>query len=510
MEPPSPVPDPALAPLEAPSPEQSVADIKRSSARGGVITMLSQGAGIVLQLSSTIVLARLLRPAEYGVIAMVAAVTAFAGLFRDLGLSASTIQRDKISGQQLSTLYWVNVTIGTLLTAVTAASAPLVAWFYGRPDLVPVTIALAFTFVIGSFGTQQSALLNRRMQFGRLAIATLSGAFLSVVLSILLAFQGQSYWSLVWGNLAGATTTSILLNVLSGWLPGGAVRGSGLRSMLAFGANITAFDLVNYFQRNLDNILIGRFAGANALGLYSRAYALLMFPVQNIRGPINAVAFPALSRLQNRPAEFRAYYLSTTRLIAFLSMPLTAFFFVTSHAIIWIGLGPEWLRASSIFSYLAIAAFIQPASGLGGSLLLARGDSRRYFQCGLFNAAVLSLSFVVGLPWGPEGVALAYAIGNYVVLYPWLRWAFQGSPVTFGSFVAVCAWPATVSVGAAAAVVLSRWFFLPGSAWSELLVAAVVFAMVVLPPLFLTSGGRAQLTLLRNLIAQLRSRNATG
>ncbi|HVF70734.1 MAG TPA: lipopolysaccharide biosynthesis protein [Chthoniobacterales bacterium] len=510
MEPPSPVPDPALAPLETPSPEQSVANIKRSSARGGAITMVSQGAAIILQLTSTMVLARLLGPAEYGVIAMVAAVTAFAGLFRDLGLSASTIQRAQINNQQLSTLYWVNVTIGALLTGVTAASAPLVAWFYGRPELVPVTIALAFTFVLGSFGTQQSALLNRNMQFGRLAIATLSGAFLSVLVSIILAFQGQSYWSLVWGNLAGAALTSILLNVLSGWRPGAAVRGSGLRSMLAFGANITAFDLVNYFQRNLDNILIGRFAGANALGLYSRAYALLMFPVQNIRGPINAVAFPALSRLQDRPAEFRAYYLSTTRLIAFLSMPLTAFLFVTSDAIIRIGLGPEWLRASSIFSYLAIAAFIQPASGLGGSLLLARGDSRRYFQCGLFNAAVLSLSFVVGLPWGPEGVALAYAVGNYVVLYPWLRWAFQGSPVTFGSFAAVCAWPATVSVIAAAVVFASRFFIRPGTAWLELLLAGVLFVIVVVPPLFLTAGGKAQVTLVRNLIAQLRSPNVAG
>jgi PST family polysaccharide transporter len=506
MTPLKPIPDPDAVPPDPANEEYSIADIKRSSARGGVVTILAQGAGLVIQLTSTIVLARLLLPSEYGIIAMVAAITAFAGLFRDLGLSASTIQRKQINEKQLSTLYWINVGVGAILTVVTAAMAPLVAWFYNRPELTAVTVALSFGFLIGSFGTQPGALLNRNMEFGRLATANLAGALLTVVVSIALALRGQGYWSLVIGSLGGALVTSVLLNLLSGWRPGLPTRGTGLRATLAYGANITAFDFVSYFHRNLDNILIGRVWGADALGLYSRAYALLMFPIQNVRAPINAVAFPAMSRLQDRPEELRAYYLSTTRLIAFVSMPLTAFLFVTSNPIIRITLGEEWVRAASIFSYLAVAAFIQPAAGLAGSLLLSQGHSRRYFACGFFNTVVLSVAFVAGLPWGPEGVALAYAIGNYIILYPWLREAFKGSAVNFGAFAAACAWPALVSVMATAVVILWQRWTVIHNPWLEVATAAAVFAIVILPQLFFTKGGRAQITLLRNVLAQLRAK----
>ena len=488
---------PPLIPSAVPSDQagelDDIARIKRQSVRGGAITFVAQGANVAIQLTSTVVLARLLSPADYGVMAMVMAITGFAGLFRDLGLSSSTIQKDTLSHEQLSTIYWINVGLGTLLTVVVATASPLVGLFYGRPELNLVTAVVSLNFLIGSFGTQAGALLTRNMQFGRLSVANLSGALLGLIVSTIMAVNGLSYWSLVAGSIAGTLLGSLLLNWLCGWRPGGAVRGAGVRSMLRYGANITAFDVVNYFQRNLDNILIGRFWGAGSLGLYSRAYALLMFPIQNVRGPINAVAFPAMSRLQHAPQQFRDYYLATTRLVALLSMPLTAFLFVTSEPVIIVALGPEWVNASPIFSFLALAAFVQPPSGLAGSLLLSRGDSRRYFQCGLFNMLVLSTTFVVGLPWGPVGVAIAYAVGNYVVLYPWLWWAFRGSPVSFRDFAAACSWPAAISVGAAVAAMLVQAMLTIGNSWLEIACAAAVFAAVTLPFLLFTRVGRAQL-----------------
>lgn len=483
--------------------------LKRQSIRGGTITLVSQGASVAIQLASTVVLARLLRPKDYGVIGMVMAITGFAGLFRDLGLSSATIQRDTLSHNQLSTLHWINVAMGAALTAVVAAAAPLVAWFYGRTELTAVTVCVSFNFIIGSFGTQPGALLNRQMRFGSIAAASLSGAVVSFVIAVGMASQGFSYWSLVVSGITGGAITTLMLNMLSGWRPGLAVRGSGVRSMLRYGVNITAFDIVNYFQRNLDNILIGRFWGADALGLYSRAYALLMFPIQNIRGPINSVAFPAMSRLRNRPDLFRTYYLSTTNLVALLSMPLTAFLFVASEQIITVTLGVQWLQASSIFSCLALAAFVQPAAGLAGTLLLTRGESRRYFRCGLFNAIVLSIAFVVGLPWGAVGVALAYAIGNYLVLYPWLRWAFQGSPVTFRDFVMSCAWPAWVSGLAVAAVSVSRVFWSINHPGLELIRVSTLFLVVILAMLRFTSGGRAHMALVARIRDQFRDAAST-
>ena len=470
-----------------------IASIKRQSIRGGAITFGTQGANIAIQLTSTLVLARLLKPADYGIIAMVTALTGFAGLFRDLGLSSSTIQRDKLTHEQLSTIYWINVALGVLLTAVVASLSPLVGWFYRRPELNLVTAVVSISFLIGSFGTQPGALLTRQMLFGRLAVAQLAGALAGLVVSIVLALNAFSYWSLVIGGISGSVITTLLLNSLCGWRPGVAVRGAGVRSMLKYGASITAFDFVNYFQRNLDNVLIGRFWGADPLGLYTRAYALLMFPIQNIRGPINAVAFPAMSRLQNQPDLLRAYYIRATSLLAFASMPVAALLFIISRPLIHLFLGPTWNGAAPIFSFLAIAAFIQPTSGLAGSLLLSTGRSRRYFECGLFNAIVLSASFVVGLPWGPVGVALSYAIANYIVLIPWLVWAFRDSPVGLPDFFRAILYPATAALSATAISVIAKLTLAYPSAIMELLAQSALFFTTFLLLISMHREGRAQL-----------------
>lgn len=469
------------------------AELKRKSVRGGAVTLVAQAAGVLIHLTSTVVLARLLGPEEYGVMAMVLAVTAFAGLFRDLGLSSATIQRDKLSHDQLSTLFWINVAAGTVLTLLVAAAAPLVAWFYQRPELSAVTLVLSLKFLIGSFSTQQSALLTRQMRFGRKAAATLSGSGVTLVLAVLLALNGFSYWSLVWGGLAGAVVTTLLLNGLSGWRPGWPVRGAGVRSMLKYGANLTGFELVNYFHRNLDNILIGRFWGADALGLYSRAYQLLMFPIQNLRGPLNAVAFPAMSRLQKQPELFRAYYRRVTALLAFATMPLTTFLLVTSATLIELALGPRWLGVVPLFAVLAITGFIQPVASLRGLVLLSTGQGRRYRNWGILNAICVSLGFGVGIAWGPMGVAVAYALVSYAILYPSLRYAFHGTPLQTRDFFGPVARPALASLVAGLGT-----FFLKQGFWFEqngLVLAAclAVFSLLYLALFLVLPGGAAEL-----------------
>jgi PST family polysaccharide transporter len=482
-----------------------LADLKHKSVRGGMVTFASQGAGVIIGLVSTVVLARLLSPADYGIMAMVVAVTAFAGLFRDLGLSSAAIQKHTLTNAQQSNLFWMNVALGTTLTVGLAAASPLVVWFYHKPEVLWVTVALSASFLIGSLATQSGALLVREMRFGQQAVAGISGALVSLSVSVTLALQGFRYWSLVWGPLAGGLTSTSLLFILSPFRPGLPSRGTGLKEMLKFGAHITAFDFVNYFSRNLDSILIGRYWGAGPLGLYSRAYALLMFPINNLRGPINAVAFPAMSRLQNQPEAFRAYYLRVTSLLALVSMPLTAFLFVASRPVIELLLGRQWLGVAPIFSCLAFAAFVQPASGLAGSLLLSLGQGRRYLQCGVFNTVILCASFIIGLPWGPFGVALAYAIANYIVLYPWLNWAFRNSPVSFRDFAGACAFPATVSLIAAALVSMLKPYVMEFPLISQLGVFSLTFLIVIAAAACLTASGRRHMTFLAALAGHFRN-----
>ncbi len=481
-----------------------LADLKHRSVRGGVVTVVSQGAVALIQLISTVVLARLLSPDDYGILAMVVAVTSFARLFGDLGLSHAAIQVGKLTNAQHSNLFWINVALGLALTISVAAVSPLVSRFYQKPEVLGVTVALSATFLIGSLAAQSGALLVRELRFGRKAVATVSDAVVNLAVAIPLAIAGFRVWSLVWGQLAGALTSASLLFLLSPFRPVLPSRGTGLKKLVKFGANVTAFDFVNYFHRNLDSILIGRYWGTGPLGLYSRAYALLMFPITNFRQPINAVAFPALSRLQDQPAAYRAYYVRVTSLLALFSMPLTAYLFVAAEPIIELVLGRQWLGVAPVFSCLALAAFIQPSSSFSGSLMLSLGQGRRYFLCGLFNTVILSGSFIIGLPWGPIGVALSYSIANYLVLYPSLTWALRDSPVSFRDFTEACAFPAAVSlIGGALASILKPHigeFALICKLGLLLSTFLVVFACAAL----LTTPGRRHVAALAALAKELR------
>jgi PST family polysaccharide transporter len=453
-------------------------ELKRKSLRGGSVTMISQGISFVINLSSTILLARLLSPLEFGAIAMVTALTGFAGLFRDLGLSAAAVQKKDLTNAQQSNLFWLNLAMGLILTLVVASASPLVGMFYGRPELMLLCLVSSLNFLIGSLTTQHSASMIRNMQFGRQATAMIGGNVLGLIATILMALKGMSYWSLVWGGMLGSICTSLMMARFSPLQIVRPQRGTHIKDMLRFGANVTAFDFVNYFARNTDNILIGRYAGADALGLYTRAYRLLMFPINSIRGPINAVAFPALSKLQDEPMAFRNYYLKITSVVAWLSMPLTAFLFVSSEALIEILLGSQWRGAAPIFSYLVVAAFIQPTSGLAGSLLISLGRTKRYLQCGLFNMSLIVLSFCIGIMWGATGVAVSYAIVNYVVLYPWLRWAFKESPVSIQDFLKACYLPAATSLATATASVIILNNFETKTLLLDIVIPAAIFILL--------------------------------
>ena len=480
-------------------------ELKRKSVRGAAMAVTGQIACSLIQLFSGIVLARMLSPQDYGIIAMVMIVTSFAALFGDMGLSAAAVRHEGLTHGQRSNFFWLNVLMGSLLTIIVAVASPLVAWFFHSPELLWATVALSTIFFITSFGSQHGALMVREMRFGQWATANISGAVCTMCMSIVLASIGLGYWALVGGALAGSACTTLMLTLLSPFRPGRPRKGSGVRELIKFGAHVTAFDFVNYFHRNLDNVLIGRFCGADMLGLYSRAYSLLMFPINNLRGPVNAVAYPAMSKLQHEPAAFRAYYRRTISLLATFSMPLTAFLFVAARPIIELLLGRHWIEVAPIFAWLALAGFVQPVSGMAGTVMLCLGKSRDYLRVGILTTALMSLSFVVGLKWGATGVALAYAIANYVILYPWISISFRGTPVSFRDFAASCAFPAAVSIIAGALAVAARNSLGEMGCVRELMVCAAGFALPLATTLLVTRQGRKTVAQLGALLKHLRS-----
>ena len=406
------------------------ADLKGRSVRGGAVTIAAQGVRFVLKMGSTVVLARLLTPQDFGLIAMVTAVTGFVVMFKDMGLSMATVQRAEVNHGQISTLFWINVVLSIGVMLVIAALAPAIAWFYGEPRLTWITLALASAFIFGGLTVQHQALLRRQMRFRTLALIGIIGMAAGIVAAIVAAWYGAGYWALVIGQLATAVAGAIAVWVACGWRPGLPVRRSGIREMLAFGGNLTGFNFLNYFTRNADNLLIGKFWGSGQLGLYSKAYSLLLFPIRQITWPIAAVAIPSLSRLQNDPEQYRRYYYRAINTIAFITMPLVAMLAALSDEIIKIVLGNQWTDAAIIFKVLAFAAFFQPIWSALGWIFVSLGQTKRMMRWGLAMVPLIVLSFVIGLPWGALGVATSYTVCYLsLILVPSFWYAFRYSPV---------------------------------------------------------------------------------
>lgn len=493
-----------LPAVAASAPGVDMADLKRKSVRGGAVTVASQGVSIGIQLTSTVVLARLLRPEDYGILAMVMAVTSFVGLFRDMGLSSAAIQRKELSNAQQNNLFWLNVALGTILMVLVATMAPLVVWFYGKPELKWVTVALSVGFLIGALGSQHNVTLVRNLQFGRQAAVSIATALTSLIVSISLAYAGYSYWALVWGSLAGSLLGLLILFILSPLRVGWYKKRVGTKSFLGFGANVTASSIILYFYRNLDNVLIGKFWGAQQLGIYSRAYSLLMLPINGIKGPIESVAFPSLSRLQEQPDEFRIFYRNMTRLLAMISMPFSAILFVSSEPLIELALGPGWSSVSSIFSVLAVVALVQPTVSLWGIMLLSRGLSSRLLRLSALNALVSGLGFACGLPWGGLGVAVGYLIAYYA-LTPFVLWvAFKDTPLSVRDFSNDIKRPFGLSLLSAGISLLLISAIHTQASWTGLLLAITSFSVAFLIVFFLLPGSKHDISLIKSCILRFK------
>lgn len=434
-------------------------DLKGKSIRSGVINLASQGISVFLQLGSTIVLARLLTPSDFGLVAMAMTVNVFAGLFKDLGLSAATIQRETITNSQMSSMFWINVLVGFVLCGIVGVGSSSIAYFFENPDLQSIIVVLSSTILISSVGGQHSALLTRRMCFVQLSIARLTGSFAVFLITLILALTGFHYWSLVLGSVFGAVVTSILLWLFSGWVPGRPRFDKEIRDIVFYGLNLTGFEFVNYFSRTLDNILIGKYLGSTELGYYTRAYQLLMFPILQIRQPLSAVALPALSRLQSDPVRFKSYYVQLLNILALCTMPTAVFFFLEADVIIELVLGEQWNRAADIARWLAIAAFLQPVAGLFGVVLVALGLADRHFRCGLFAAIILSIIFLVTVKHGVEALAIGYAVSGYLVFLPIFLYASKGTGIRLSDFCQGIWRPTLASIAAAILLFFSEYFY---------------------------------------------------
>lgn len=393
-------------------------DLKSRAISGGVVTVLAQFLRFGLYMATAVVLARMLTPADFGLVAMVNALTSFLRMFRDAGLSTATIQKQEITHSQVSNLFWINVSITSALTFLLMAVAPGVAWFYGDSRVTAITIILALTFVLSGLTVQHIAILTRQMRFRAIALIDIGGIVAGLAAGIIMARSGWGYWSLVGSQLAISITEVALTWSISPWRPGLPTAKSGTRAMLNFGASLTVSNFMRRVAQGADQLLIGRFFGAEPLGLYTRALALLMRPLDQFITPFDTIFIPMLSRLQQQPERYRQAFLQAFGTIALFSFPMAAVLLALSEPIVLALLGVRWAAVVPIFAALSLAALHIPLGYATMWLLTTQGRSRDVLLAGLMFSVVSVISCFAGIAWGVLGVAVAYSVGGVLVRLP--------------------------------------------------------------------------------------------
>jgi PST family polysaccharide transporter len=418
----------------------------------------------------------------------------------------ATVQKDVLTHFQVSNLFWVATGLGLGVALLIIAASPLVAWFYDEPRLKPITLALAAAPFFSGLTIQHQALLRRNMRQREIATVQVSSQCLAYVLGIALAWHYRSYWALVALPIAASALRMAGTWLACAWRPGLPRRGTGVREMIGFGANLTGFSFVNYFARSGDNLLIGWAWGETALGMYERAYKLMMAPVHQINGPLAGVMIPALSRLNAEPTSYRAAYLRCITVLQFISCPLLALVAVMAPTVVQVVLGPGFADAAPILRWLAIAGFLQPLVNTLGWLYISQGRSRDLMKWGLVSSALIVASFVIGISWGPLGVARAYALMIGIVIAPFAIW-FAGSKgaVSRVDLARECAYALAVAAPTVMASSFVAYELSSEPASTRLMLAAIASGVSTAPLLIFTRRGREIFTQIKEIASHVHT-----
>ena len=466
--------------------------LRKSVGRGALVTGAAQGVKLACQFASVIALSRLLSPEDFGIVAMAGPVLWFVGLFQDLGLMQATIQKKSISHDEVNSLFWVNMGISVVLTAILILIAPWAASFYDQPAVGALIVAMSVLTIVHAAAGQHYALLTRKMQFGHMAIVNSVAAVVGLAVAIFWAFVDPSFWALYAGTTASALSGTLMAWMVSPWRPGQPRFAAGTRNLVRFGAGLTGFNFTNFLARNVDYILIGRYWGNQELGLYDRAHKLLLFPLQQITNPLGGVMVPALSRMTDEPDRYRHAYLRVVPILLLITLPGVAVAVALADMLVPFALGEKWAGSAVIFQALGFAGLLQSLNNPSGWLFVSQGRSTEFMHWGIVTAATSIAAFVIGLPYGAYGVALAYAISEY--LRTPLLWLYVGrrGPVSARD-MAHTAFPFVMGAHLAIGLLWGVRSHLPDTPLSALMLGALLSYLLVIAFVALFEPGRQTL-----------------
>ncbi len=462
--------------------------LAHSAARGAYFTLAAQGARIVLQLLSIVVLARILSPHDYGLLAIVLVVVGLGEIFRDFGLTSASIQAPELSNGQRDNLFWINAAIGVALTVAMYCSSWAVGAVTGSPELVGISQWLSLTFLLNGLATQHRANLMRDLKLRPLAVIDVSSSAIALAVAIVVALTGGGYWALVVQQIVTAFTLLVGVVLAGRWFPRMYSRAYPIKQMVNFGWTLVATNLIGYASRQIDTVMISFRFGTTALGLYNRSFQLVMTPLAQVRSPLQSVALPVLSRVQQDQPRFETYVTAAQLALGFgFGIPLAILSGLAEPAVD-IMLGSRWAEAAPMLRMFAIAGILTTVPFVGYWVYLARGLGAELLKYTVVTAVIKIVCIVIGSFFGILGVAIAYAVHPAIAWPISLAWLSRVTPMPrrelylgAGRIIAVSLASGLAAWGASQALIATNAWLQAGAG---LVAGLVIAAAALLIPIY--------------------------
>ena len=428
-------PDEPLAILDASS------QLKRRSAQGTIVIAAAQAAKFVIQFASQLILARLLLPSDFGLVAMVFPIVGAIQIFNDIGLGQLVILREKLDRPFVSSLFWLNLLVGLAVAIVVIALAPVAAWFFSEPRLTLLMIASGIGMPLWSIGGISQSLLIRQMRFGAASAIGIAAALVGLFATAAAAWAGWSYWSLIFGQYCTAIASNILAWRAAGWSPSMPRLDRSALESLSFGGNFTGANLANYLTTAGDNAIIAYAYGSDALGLYDRSYRLVVQPLGQMIAPIATVAAPLLARMRGDADQYRDSYFAMLQVVVLLTVPGMATCAVFPREVVAVLLSPRWSAAAPIFAWISVGGLASAIYASALWLFLSQERVAELMRVTLIGAVVNIAAFLIGARYGPAEIAAAGAVSFLLINTPLVFFvALREGPIRPSAIIRVLAY----------------------------------------------------------------------
>lgn len=432
-----------------------IGNLKKTAVRSAGINVISNSIGFIFQTVGVIVLARLLTPKDFGLVAM---VTAFSMWIMNFGINGFTeyiIQKKDIDTLEINSIFWTHLFLASLLSVCFILFGFFLVYFYKEPALSGISAVMASSFILYALFTCHFAVLKREMKFTYIASAQLIAVILSIGLSISAAVIGLGYWAVVIRQLTLPIITVIAAWIIRPWRPQRPQNLLNALPALKYAIKVYSNFSLSYLSRNIDNVLLGKFHGSTVLGNYDRAYYLSQQPIAQLLQPLTSVALATLSRIRQDKIKFAAYYIKVVSTISFIGMAVTISFMLTAQDLVLLLLGPAWTETGKILMALIPALAATLISGTNSWLYLSLGQPGRWFRWNIIATSFTILAFIIAAPFGAVAMGIAYSTKAYILLLPGLWYA--GRPIQLSPKILLNSiWPYHSS----AVIIAAFWLYI--------------------------------------------------